>query len=71
MPSGLSDPAKVAGQLALVGPEIPVIANTTPADPEVVAAYQEAGVEWITFYLPDGPEADVLHTLDELAALIS
>jgi probable F420-dependent oxidoreductase len=71
IPSAVNDPAKVAEQLALVGPEIPVIAYGAPPDPEIVAAYREGGVEWITFYLPDGPEAEVLRTLDELATLIS
>jgi probable F420-dependent oxidoreductase len=70
IPGCVNDPARVAEQLALVGPEVPVIAYGAAPDPEIVAAYREGGVEWITFYLPGGPEAEVLHTLDELAALI-
>lgn len=69
MPNAVNDPAKVAGQLAMAGPETRVIASTAPPDPEVVAAYREAGAEWITFYLPAGPDAEMLRTLDELATL--
>jgi probable F420-dependent oxidoreductase len=71
MPIAVSDPAKVAEQLALVGPDIPVIATSTPRDPEIIAAYREAGAQQVTFYLPNVPEAEALHTLDELATLIS
>ncbi|MDF2258881.1 LLM class F420-dependent oxidoreductase [Streptantibioticus ferralitis] len=72
MPSAndVTDPAGVAEQMALVGPETPVIANAVPPEPDVVAAYREAGAAGITFHLPNVPEAEALSILDELARLI-
>ena len=65
----MNDPAKWP-KLALVGPEIVVIAYGALPDPEIVAAYRERGVDGMTLHLPDGPEAEVPRTLDGLATLI-
>ena len=70
MPNGVADPDEAAAQVARAGGEIPVIASTTPAKPELVAAYREAGAEGITFSLPHVPEAEALRILDDLAKLI-
>lgn len=72
MPSanGVADPAGVAEQMALVGPETPVIANAVPPEPDIVAAYREAGAAGVAFHLPNVPEAEALRMLDELARLI-
>ncbi|WP_369394563.1 LLM class flavin-dependent oxidoreductase [Streptomyces sp. CG1] len=72
MPSavGITDPAGAAEQIVQVTAETPVIVNAAPPDPDIVAAYREAGAAGITFHLPNVPEAEALRTLDDLAQLI-
>ncbi|MFB7629483.1 LLM class F420-dependent oxidoreductase [Streptomyces sp. NPDC056149] len=72
MPSadGITDPAGAAQQIAQVAPEIPVIVNAAPPDPDIIAAYREAGAAGITFHLPNVPEVEALRTLDNLARLV-
>lgn len=71
MPRAATDPAQVADQIATVGKDVPVIANGVRPQPELVAAYREAGAAGINFHLPALRTDDALRTLDEFAALIS
>ncbi len=71
LPRAATAPEQVGAQVAEVGPEIPMIANGVRPEPELVAAYREAGVAGINFHLPALPTDDALRTLDEFAALIS
>ncbi|MFG1796820.1 LLM class F420-dependent oxidoreductase [Nocardia sp. NPDC049149] len=67
IPIGVSDPAEVPAQLALLeGHDLPVVVNTDP-DPAVLDAYAEAGVVRANFFLPTLPESETLQALDEFA----
>ncbi|WP_069162135.1 LLM class F420-dependent oxidoreductase [Nocardia altamirensis] len=67
IPGGVSDPAEVPAQLALLdGHDLPVSVGIAP-DPALIDAYAEAGVERVTFFLPTRPEAESLTALDEFA----
>ena len=70
MPIGVADPKDAAAQVAQAGGEFPVIITSLVSNPEVIAAYREAGVEGITLQLPHVPEAEALRILDDLAKLI-
>ncbi|HEY4460914.1 MAG TPA: LLM class F420-dependent oxidoreductase [Pseudonocardiaceae bacterium] len=70
LPRAATDPAQVAAQLARAG-DVPVIANGVRPQPELVAAYREAGAGGINFHLPVLSTDDALRKLDEFAALIS
>ncbi|WP_269858289.1 LLM class F420-dependent oxidoreductase [Streptomyces sp. RPT161] len=70
MPSATTDAGEVLEQMALIGRETPVIVNAVPPEPDIVAAYREAGAAGITFHLPNVPEVEALRVLDELARLI-
>ncbi|GAA5064455.1 LLM class F420-dependent oxidoreductase [Nocardia callitridis] len=70
IPNGVTSATEVAEQLAVLdGRDIPVTACPVPADPTVLDAYAEAGVERVTLSLPTHPEADALRKLDEFAEL--
>lgn len=68
-PHGVSDPGEVAAQVGRVGWDVLVMINGVPPDPEVIKAYQEAGVERLTFFLRHKGEADTFRQLDKLAGL--
>lgn len=70
MPNCVVKPELVAEQIAQIGSDVPVIANAVPPQRDLVDAYREAGVEGITFHLPQLQEADALRTLDEWAKLL-
>jgi probable F420-dependent oxidoreductase len=61
---------RVRGWLADNGrPDVPFTVFAAGRDKGRLAAYAEAGVERITFFLPTLPESETLTQLDELAAL--
>ncbi|WAL67551.1 LLM class F420-dependent oxidoreductase [Amycolatopsis cynarae] len=70
LPNGLGEPGRIAEQMAMLGDSgLPVTAASLPPEPELVAAYAEAGAERVTFALPTASEADTLRRLDKLAAV--
>ncbi|MFI9537503.1 LLM class F420-dependent oxidoreductase [Nocardia fusca] len=70
IPNGVSDAGAVPAQLAeFTASGLPVTVTPAPADPAVLDAYAEAGVERVTLKLETQPEADSLRDLDELAKL--
>lgn len=50
-------------------PDVPTTVFAAPPDKAKIDEYAEAGVERVTFLLPDVPEADGLAALDRFAAL--
>ncbi|WP_204060241.1 LLM class F420-dependent oxidoreductase [Microbispora corallina] len=73
MPHAVGHPARVRPQLdrlAEVAGDVPVIVASVPPDPELVAAYAEAGAGRVALSLPTQPEAETLRTLDAFAALV-
>ena len=70
IPNGVGTPAAVAEQLAEFRTTgLPIMIDPAPADPAVLDAYAEAGVERVTLALATTPEAETLRALDEFAAL--
>jgi probable F420-dependent oxidoreductase len=70
IPNGVRTPAAVAEQLAEFRTTgLPIMIDPAPADPAVLDAYAEAGVERVTLALATTPEAETLRALDEFAAL--
>ena len=71
MPNAIADADGIPAQLALVqGSSVPVTVMSLRRDERLVAAYARAGVERVTFGLPDRPEADTVRRLDELAGWV-
>lgn len=71
LPRAETAPEQVAAQLAQAGQGVPVIANGVRPEPELLAAYREAGAHGVTFHLPELPADDALRQLDRFAELIS
>lgn len=72
LPRAGTDPAelkRVRAWLADHGrPDVPFTVFAATPDKDTLARYEEAGVERVTFFLPEGPEDETLRRLDELAA---
>jgi probable F420-dependent oxidoreductase len=74
MPHSVEDPAKVRPQLdrlADVVGDVPVIVTSVSPEPELIAAYAEAGADRLALDLPTRSPTETLRTLDTLAALVS
>ncbi|HZZ49632.1 MAG TPA: LLM class F420-dependent oxidoreductase [Pseudonocardia sp.] len=74
MPHSVHSPARVAPQLARlaeVAVDLPVIVSGVSPDPELIAAYAEAGIAHLALSLPTLAETATLHALDQFAALTS
>lgn len=73
MPTAVDELSDVKAQLSsgqICGaPDLPVTITMVRRDPELIAAYSEAGAERVTLFLPDKPESEALRRLDELASL--
>ncbi|MEV6767794.1 LLM class F420-dependent oxidoreductase [Nocardia sp. NPDC051030] len=68
IPAAVSDPADIPAQLArLDGHDLPVTVAFAPADPALLDAYAEAGVERLLISLPTLPEAEAEQALDDIA----
>lgn len=74
IPNGVAEASEVPNHLALLtehtDTEVPVSVAPAPADPAVLDAYAEAGVERVALYLPTQPEPETLDDLDKFAKLI-
>lgn len=73
MPHSVGHPEQVRPQLsrlAEVAGDVPVIVQSVAPAPEIIAAYAEAGAGHVAIGLPTRPEAETLHLLDALAALV-
>jgi alkanesulfonate monooxygenase SsuD/methylene tetrahydromethanopterin reductase-like flavin-dependent oxidoreductase (luciferase family) len=74
MPHSVRNPARVRPQLnrlAELAGDVPVIVAGASPNPELIAAYAEAGADQVALSLPTQPEAETLRTLDAFTALIS
>lgn len=71
MPIAVNKPDSVYQQVEKVklfgNPELPLTVLMTASDPDLLTAYDEAGVERITLFLPVKEEYESLHRLDQLA----
>lgn len=73
MPIAVNEPDEVGNQVGLMAsegtPDCPITVLMARRDPELLAAYEEAGVERVTLFLPVKNEAEALRRLDGLAAV--
>jgi probable F420-dependent oxidoreductase len=74
MPHAVGRPEDVRPQLnrlAEAAADVPVIVASVPPEPELIAAYAEAGADRVALSLPTQSEDETLHTLDAFAALVN
>jgi hypothetical protein len=72
MPHGLHHPDRVRTQLKRltdVAEDAPVIVSGVSPNPELLAAYAEAGADHLLLSLPTQPQAETLSKLDAFASL--
>ncbi|MFI1367473.1 LLM class flavin-dependent oxidoreductase [Streptomyces griseochromogenes] len=70
MPSAVADPTDVPARPAAAD-GLPVSVHNVPgADERLIDVYGEAGVERLTLFIDEFPEAQILPGLDDLAKLI-
>ena len=74
MPHSVRNPARVRpllDRLAEAAGDVPVMVAGASPDPELIAAYADAGADRVALSLPTQPEAETLRTLDAFAGLVS
>jgi hypothetical protein len=74
MPHAVHRPDRVQNQmsrLADIAGDVPVIVSGATPDPELLAAYAEAGLGHLALTLPTQPRTGTLRMLDAFASLVA